>query len=350
MLEHYMTIQKSGGTFSVASNGAPAGYISLAAFNERTMFFSVPGRGRSKRHNSTLYQFNMIPGDMEYSDRRIKNGDRHVCAVPLFMADNANGTEGSMNLGVLTLKGRTLSVQDARPTGAGAVQKSAILVACGARLLSRIVDARFDPLTELPKKPEFEAQLATLVRDYIAGGPNFSVLMFDLDHFKRVNDTHGHEAGDRALRATAMALSTSLRGMKIGDVLERRSNGCQANADQCFKWGGEEFAAILPGVGIKEAILIADRLRRIVEGVRVDVGGAEVRVSISTGVSDADAVIGRKDRHDTDVENLGHKLTHDADLALYKAKEGGRNVVAYSTTTPDERRSFYIFDSRQPQN
>ncbi|MEW6722013.1 MAG: GGDEF domain-containing protein [Candidatus Micrarchaeota archaeon] len=347
-LEHYMTVQKDGSGFSIVPTGAPAGYISLAAFSERTMFFSVPGKGRSKRHNSTLYQFNMIPGDTEYSDRKIKNGERHVCAVPLFMADKGTGV--SNNLGVLTLKGRSLSVQDGRQTGTTGVQKSALLVACGARLLSRIVDARFDPLTELPKRPEFEAQLTKLVGEYVSGGPNFSVLMFDLDHFKAVNDTHGHEAGDRALRAAARAISSSLRGIKMGDVLERRFNGHQPEPDQCFRWGGEELSALLRGTGITEALLIADRLRRAIEGLRLEANGAEFRISVSVGVSDADAVIGRKARHDTDIENLAHKLTHDADLALYKAKEGGRNLVAYSTTTPEERRSFFIFDSRQPQN
>ncbi|MEW6036371.1 MAG: GGDEF domain-containing protein [Candidatus Micrarchaeota archaeon] len=286
----------------------------------------------------------MIPGDAEYSRKDIKNGDRHVCAVPLFMAERGNdGPETSKKLGVLTLKGRSLMVQETRQTGAPAIQKAALLVACGARLLSRIVDARFDPLTGLPKKPEYEAQLSKLVAEYVAGGPNFSLLMFDLDHFKRVNDTYGHDAGDLALRAVAAALSTSLRSIRKGDVQERRSNGHNADMDQCFRWGGEELTVILPKTDVSEALIIAERLRTVIEGVKVDTSAGEVGLSMSVGVSDADAIIGRKEHHDTDIENLAHKLTHDVDFALYAAKDGGRNKVAYPVGSPDGPRRYLLF-------
>ncbi len=350
-LEHYMTVRKEGGLFSIVSDGTPPGYMSAAAYSDRSMFFSAPCKAKRKNAKSVLYRFNMIPGDAEYSRKDIKNGDRHLCAVPLFMAERGNdGPEISKKLGVLTLKGRSLMVQETRQTGAPAIQKAALLVACGARLLSRIVDARFDPLTALPKKPEFEAQLSRLVADYVAGSPNFSLLMFDLDHFKRVNDTYGHEAGDRALRAVATALSTSLRSIRKGDVQERRSNGHNADMDQCFRWGGEELTVILPKTGISEALIIAERLRSVIESVRVDVGAGEVGISVSAGVSDADTIIGRKDSHDTDIENLAHKLTHEVDFALYAAKDGGRNKVAYSLGTPEGPRKYLLFSEQAGGN
>ncbi|HSB47340.1 MAG TPA: GGDEF domain-containing protein [Candidatus Bilamarchaeum sp.] len=345
MLEHYVTVQREGGAFEIIPNGSPAGYLASSAFGERSMFFSVPRGGRKKK--STLYKFNMVPGDTTYSYRDIKNGDRQVCAVPLFMAERAESSpELSNKLGVLTLAGRRLSVQEAKGTGAAAVQKAALLVACGARLLSTVVDARFDPLTGLQKRPEFDAQLSRLVGEYLAGGPNFSMLMFDLDHFKRVNDTYGHDAGDRALQDVARTLSSGLRGMRRGDVLERRTAGRQAGLDQCFRWGGEELAVILPRTDIGEALSIAERLRQSIKGRQVDVGNAEVGLTVSVGVSDADSVIGRKDRHDTDIENLAHKLTHEADFALYTAKSGGRDIVAYADGSSEIRR-YFIFAQGQ---
>ncbi len=340
-LEHYMTVRKDGGEFVVSPIGDHAGYMSAAAFSENSMFYSVPPSGRrsSKGRKSSLFRFNMVPGDMEYSVREVKNGDRQVCAVPLFMAEDE---ESSKKLGVLTLKGRTLSVQDARRTGEDAVQKAAILIVCGARLLSRVVDARFDTLTGLQKRAEFEAQLGKAVAEYVAGGPNFSILLFDLDHFKEVNDMHGHDVGDIALREVATKLSGGLRSIWRPDVQERRAAWLHSEVDQCFRWGGEEIVAVLPGTNIAEAVLIAERLRQSIAAAPVEAEGERIRLSVSTGVSDADSVIGRKERHDTDVENLHHKVTREADYALYTAKRSGRNIVAYVDGSADGQRKYIV--------
>ncbi len=338
-LEHYITVRKENDGFAISPTGEPAGYMSTAAFTDNSMFYSVPRRMRRSNKMSTLFRFNMVPGDMEYSTREIKNGDRQVCAVPLFMAENGSS---SKKLGVLTFKGKTLSVQDGKQTGEAAVQKAAILVVCGARLLSRVVDARFDTLTGLQKRAEFEAQLSKLVEEYVAGGPNFALLMFDLDHFKDVNDKHGHDAGDVALKEVAATLSGGLRAIRRCDVQERRASWQHNEVDQCFRWGGEELVAILPRTNIPEAVLIAERLRGSIESTPVDVDGSRIRLSVSTGVSDADSVIGRKERHDTDIENLPHKLSREADFALYTAKNSGRNIVAYVDVAPDGKRKYIV--------
>ncbi len=337
-LEHYLTISRAGGELTFSSAGEEAGYMSAAAFKDNSMFYSVPRRARRSNKMSVLFRFNMIPGDMEYSTRDIKNGDKHVCAVPLFMAEDVS----SKRLGVLTLKGKMLGVQDDKRAGEAAVQKAAILVACGARLISRVVDARFDTLTGLQKRAEFEAQLGTLVRDYLSGGPNFSVLMFDLDHFKDVNDQYGHDAGDLALREVASTLSGGLRAIRRSDILERRADWRGSEVDQLFRWGGEELVALLPRTGTSEAVLIADRLRLGIESTPVDAEGTQIRLSVSTGVSDADSVIGRKDRHDTEEENLAHKLTRESDFALYTAKKCGRNLVAFADGSPEAQHRYVV--------
>ncbi|WP_285905226.1 diguanylate cyclase [Pseudodesulfovibrio pelocollis] len=127
-----------------------------------------------------------------------------------------------------------------------------------------------------------------------------SVLMFDADRFKAVNDTYGHDAGDAVLRAMASTAAETLRQV---DVLGRI--------------GGEEFAAVLPQANAEQALLVAERLRTAIAACRVDIGtGAPLSVTVSIGVSVGDPASA----------NLEDMLK-GADTALYAAKQNGRNRV-----------------------
>ena len=128
-----------------------------------------------------------------------------------------------------------------------------------------------------------------------------SVAMADVDHFKPVNDAHGHAAGDEVLRAVARLLSSVLRA---GDAVVR--------------YGGEEFLLILPGIDLHRAGHVAERARKAVEECTLDVGGAPVRVSISLGVAE------RSPGEPRD------RLIERADQALYAAKQAGRNRVVFA--------------------
>jgi two-component system, cell cycle response regulator len=126
------------------------------------------------------------------------------------------------------------------------------------------------------------------------------VVMFDLDHFKQVNDVYGHLTGDRVLLRMAKAARNVMRE---GDILVR--------------YGGEEFLAILPGASAKDVFEIADRLRRIVEQSSVASGEDVIKVTISAGgVSYPQTDVGSE-----------LELVDMADKALYQAKESGRNCV-----------------------
>ncbi len=127
-----------------------------------------------------------------------------------------------------------------------------------------------------------------------------AVLIADIDHFKRVNDAHGHLAGDVALLATVHALLSELRGY-----------------DQLGRFGGEEFTIVLPGAAHDEACAVAERLRCAVAATPVPLRDTTVHLSVSVGV----AVLG----------DHGHDLTDlltAADHALYRAKQSGRNQIA----------------------
>ncbi len=130
-----------------------------------------------------------------------------------------------------------------------------------------------------------------------------SLVMFDIDHFKRVNDTYGHPGGDAVLASTVAALSRTLR---TEDVLAR--------------YGGEEFAVVLRGIALGQAEAVAERLRSLVEATEVKFEGHTIRCTISAGCAslascalpEVEALIGLADRR------------------LYAAKRGGRNRVVAS--------------------
>jgi diguanylate cyclase (GGDEF)-like protein len=128
-----------------------------------------------------------------------------------------------------------------------------------------------------------------------------SVVFFDLDHFKRVNDTLGHQAGDRVLKEFAM-LATG---------------GARAN-DIAARYGGEEFAVILPHTDGEMAVRVAERIRRAVAEFEFDAGESPTRITVSAGVATLTAK-----REVSSVDDL----VRAADAALYEAKELGRNRV-----------------------
>ncbi|MDB5821846.1 MAG: hypothetical protein JWR21_550 [Herminiimonas sp.] len=131
-------------------------------------------------------------------------------------------------------------------------------------------------------------------------GRPLAVAMLDIDHFKNVNDTYGHDIGDRVLQALVKVCVDNLR-----------------TVDHIGRVGGEEFVCILPETGEAEARLCAERLRGAIESLRVDSPQGPLRFTVSIGVALLGA--GHADWSD---------LLKDADTALYRAKNGGRNQVA----------------------
>jgi diguanylate cyclase (GGDEF)-like protein len=155
--------------------------------------------------------------------------------------------------------------------------------------------ATTDPLTGLLNRRGVEPQLTRAMHLATRHGTSLSVALFDIDHFKRVNDRYGHNVGDQLLRAVAGAIARTIRG---GDLVAR--------------WGGEEFLVVLPHTDLEPAHCAADRIRRAVEALRV----AEIGpVTISGGVATFSAG-----------EPLSETVGR-ADKLLYEAKAGGRNQI-----------------------
>ncbi len=155
--------------------------------------------------------------------------------------------------------------------------------------------AVLDPLTGLLNRTGLDARVAELEHQATLTGDWICFVACDLDHFKEVNDTHGHELGDAVLKDVAYALRKALRSFEL-----------------IYRLGGEEFLIILPATDLDGGAKVAERLRTMIASYRP--GGIEV--SMSVGVSAAQG---------NGVEH--HALSRGADEALYEAKRNGRNRV-----------------------
>ena len=160
-----------------------------------------------------------------------------------------------------------------------------------------------DGLTQTYNKRYFLETLEREVNRALRYGRNLSLILFDIDHFKRINDTHGHLAGDQILRDLASLVQANLR-----------------REDVFARYGGEEFAVILPESDRDHAVRVSEKLRALVEERAFSYDDEPIPVTISLGV--ASIAPGQEPITPTE-------LVAAADAKLYEAKEGGRNRVVY---------------------
>ncbi|MEJ2415140.1 MAG: diguanylate cyclase, partial [Sulfurimonas sp.] len=150
-----------------------------------------------------------------------------------------------------------------------------------------------DTLTKLYNRRKYTEVVQQKLEDFEKNSKVFSLILADIDHFKSVNDTYGHDKGDQLLREFAQLLEENLR-----------------QDDYIFRWGGEEFAILVDTVGTS-ATLLANKIRKTIEETTL----AELKITASFGVSEF--------QNGMDIE----KLFNTVDQALYEAKQTGRNKV-----------------------
>jgi diguanylate cyclase (GGDEF)-like protein len=164
------------------------------------------------------------------------------------------------------------------------------------------LDANTDGLTGCYNKSYFNNAIDLEVKKSKVTGSPLSLIIFDLDHFKNLNDNFGHDAGDYVLKELALLI---------------RGNGVR-DRDIFARYGGEEFVILLPGTNLKLAYEIAERLRKLVEDHNFSYEDKRLPVTASIGVADyRQGVL------------TGTDLFRRADNAVYKAKDGGRNQVQF---------------------
>ena len=164
------------------------------------------------------------------------------------------------------------------------------------------LEANTDKHTGCYNKGYFNNRIALEVNKSKVTGDPLSLIIFDLDHFKKLNDNYGHDAGDFVLKEMANLIRTG--GIREQDVFAR--------------YGGEEFVILLPKTNLKQSFEIAERLRKLIENKEFIYDGKRLPVTASIGVADYRQGV-----------NTGTDLFKRADEAVYKAKEGGRNQVQF---------------------
>ena len=218
---------------------------------------------------------------------------RHLIIVPLFAE--------SLPLGVLVLEqpGRLGRIERRVVRMIGQFASHAAFALRNAWLLEQVQKlAEIDALTNVANRRTFETTLTQELSRSVRHGDPLTLVMVDVDHFKRFNDDHGHRTGDEALRKVAHALQEHSRDF-----------------DTVARYGGEEFAVILPACSSRESLIAAERLRRAVS----EISGLPAPVTASAGVATYPT-------HAADAE----ALIKIADEALYESKRTGRNRVTRS--------------------
>lgn len=168
-----------------------------------------------------------------------------------------------------------------------------------------------DPLTGLANRRNFRGVQERALDVVARSGEPALLLMLDVDHFKKVNDTHGHQAGDRVLQAVAQCLAHCVRPM-----------------DTVARYGGEEFAIILPNCQTSFGAAVAERIRQTVEALVIQVSpGVALQVTISIGGAYAPEW----------VRSTTALWTERADVQLYRSKTAGRNRVSL-----DEQQEIHV--------
>jgi diguanylate cyclase (GGDEF)-like protein/PAS domain S-box-containing protein len=196
---------------------------------------------------------------------------------------------------------RTMPVRDADGVLQGAVEvfsKQAFRQDMLLRIQELEQAALVDPLTRLVNRRHLEASLQTRLDELKRYGWHFGLLFIDIDHFKSINDQHGHEVGDKLLRLVAMTLSNSVRPF-----------------DLVGRWGGEEFVCLVVNVNEQQLLHVANRARSLVAQTSLKHNGVDLNVTISVGATLA--VRG---------ENVG-SLIDRSDRLMYQSKAQGRNRI-----------------------
>jgi diguanylate cyclase (GGDEF)-like protein len=159
--------------------------------------------------------------------------------------------------------------------------------------------AKTDSLTNLLNFNAFHESLDKEIQRAQRYKHNLCLIMADIDHFKDINDTYGHLAGDHVIKTVAQFFQDAMR-----------------TSDSVARYGGEEFALILPEISATDAMIVADRLRKALDTMQIKLENQPISVSLSFGISFLEP--------NRNINKL--ELIKEADSALYQAKRAGRNI------------------------
>ena len=230
-----------------------------------------------------------VAGDVDAHQVQIRRVNENLSSV------GSEDTGGPLTDAILRLVARITRIneklQGRLKSSEGKLQEQADLIRF------HLEESRTDPLTQLPNRRAFDNEINRRINEWHRRKTPCGLMMVDVDHFKAVNDCHGHPFGDRALQAIADVLVNTVRDM---DIVTR--------------FGGEEFAIVLPATDQTGAMVATERVRLAVEALAIETSEATVRITVSLGLTVTC-------EEDDDQESLLAR----ADEALYASKQTGRN-------------------------
>jgi two-component system cell cycle response regulator len=239
---------------------------------------------------------------------RSQEASRRLAVIAIADDGDSKRAIRALDLGADDLIYRPLDMAELAARVRTLVKRKRYLDAMSEALDRGLEAAVVDPLTGLHNRRYMSAKLEPLMRRVAAGRATLSALVCDVDHFKALNDTYGHDAGDAVLREFAQRLATTVRPL-----------------DLVCRTGGEEFVVLMPGTSCDMAALAAERLRRRIVSAPYEITpGNEIVVTLSIGVAAARP------------SDTAASLIKRADQALYRAKGAGRNRVMAETADVEE--------------
>jgi two-component system cell cycle response regulator len=232
---------------------------------------------------------------------RSDEATRHLPILAILDSDDRQRLVKALEIGVNDVLTRPIDPQEMAARARTQIKRKRYTDFLRQNLDYSLELAVTDELTGLNNRRYMEGQLGALVERAAGGGEQVAALMIDIDHFKLINDSHGHDVGDEVLREFATRLASVVRAI-----------------DLPCRYGGEEFTVIMPGASIEAAERVAERIRLHVAGAPFRVAGGETLLSVTISIGVA-ACTGEGDTPEG--------LIKRADEAVYEAKASGRNRV-----------------------
>ncbi len=290
----WKTVIMVGLVFVIAALSAAIGYMTAVVFNHRQLATEREDHKLSQeleRKELTEFMLN-VQGIASNVDEKVDRHSLNLTAINLNMAEN-QPTDPKAALQAVK------QLVEANATLHGELTDAQVRMDVKQHQLeSYMAEARTDTLTSVSNRRAFDEQMHRLFAIHERRPTDLCLLMADLDHFKLFNDYHGHQVGDIMLQRVAEAFELATR-----------------STDIVCRYGGEEFAILMPRTKLVDAFRVAERARRAIEVMRCDIGDIELHVTTSLGVVELRSG-----------EGIAEFIKR-GDQALYSAKQAGRNCV-----------------------
>lgn len=291
-----------GVVFLVAAASAAVGYVSAVMIHSRQIAAQREGNRRilQMERNELTEFMRYVQSIASTVDEKVDQHSTSLTSINRFLGKEQQPDPKVVLKAVKQLFEANLYLHEELTTAQQEIDTKQ------QQLEAYMAEARTDKLTGVPNRRAFDEAIHRLMSMRARRRGNLSLMLADIDHFKLFNDYHGHQVGDEMLRRVAGTFEESTR-----------------SSDIVCRYGGEEFAILLPRTKLSDAIKVAERTRVAIQSMKCQIGDAALQVTTSIGVIEL-----RPDEEIADFIKRG-------DEALYAAKASGRNCIRCESVRPN---------------